>query len=541
MESTASWCSGSNLNTVNSQSSYPMRARMVAIAQASEAAYSSRAPYHPAYEYPEYPFGTSAVSPGPSSAYSAVREAFFLLGLDRHNFGTKLWNPLSSVVQPGMTVVLKPNFVLSRHKQGKDLFGIITHPSVLRAVADYCWIALKGEGSILIADAPQYDCNFAELTNALRLDELCAFYPKGTVSVSYRDLRNYWSRGRHFPSMTEALPGDPEGQVLIDLGEKSAFHGKGHEQKLYGAVYHRSETIDRHSKGRHQYEVSATVLKADVVISCPKLKVHKKVGVTLNAKGLVGIATNKNYLVHYTLGTPSQGGDQFPENCLTRSESVLIGLERWMYDHLLAPRIKPLEYLHRSIYWVHNHTLRRAGLKVDEAKRNLDAGNWYGNDSAWRMTVDLMRILHYASREGKMCSQPQRRLFSVIDGIVGGEGNGPLTPDPVASGVVVAGEGLLATDLAATAVMGFDPEVLRMYQHLLRDPHFRFEADSLNQVRVVSNRPEWNGSAASLAPHALGFRPHAGWVGHVEWPRAVVRADPRADLLDEDAVISRAT
>src|SRR5215471_16321630 len=84
----------------------------VAITRTRTAVYPSTAPYHPSEKYPEYPFG----------------------------------NPLGHVIEPGMTVVVKPNFVLSRHSQGKDLFGIITHPSVLRAVMDYCWIALKGEG-----------------------------------------------------------------------------------------------------------------------------------------------------------------------------------------------------------------------------------------------------------------------------------------------------------------------------------------------------------------------------------------------------------
>ena len=71
-----------------------------------------------------------------------------------------------------------------------------------------------------------------------------------------------------------------------------------------------------------------------------------------------------------------------------------------MYDHLLAPRRKALEYLHRSIYWLHNHTTKLLGLKVDERKRLLDAGNWYGNDSAWRMAVDLMKVFLFADRHG---------------------------------------------------------------------------------------------------------------------------------------------
>jgi len=40
--------------------------------------------------------------------------------------------------------------------------------------------------------------------------------------------------------------------------------------------------------------------------SIPKMKVHGKVGVTLNLKGLVGVNTDKNYLIHYRVGTPKE-------------------------------------------------------------------------------------------------------------------------------------------------------------------------------------------------------------------------------------------
>lgn len=61
-----------------------------------------------------------------------------------------------------------------------------------------------------------------------------------------------------------------------------------------------------------------------VFISVPKLKVHKKVRVILNTTGLVGINTNKNYLIHYTLGTPEEGGDQFPSKVLSLREELIV-------------------------------------------------------------------------------------------------------------------------------------------------------------------------------------------------------------------------
>lgn len=303
---------------------------------------------------------------------------------------------------------------------------------------------------------------------------------------------------------------------MVDLGGRSAMAGKSHVEQIYGAVYHRQETIRRHSDGHHEYQVSRTMIEADLFISVPKLKVHKKVGVTLNAKGLVGMATNKNFLVHYTLRPPGAGGDQYPDGLFTPVEAMLIRTERWMYDNLLASKSRALEALHRSIYWLHNHSTKLLGLKVPESKRKLDAGNWHGNDSAWRMTADLTRILYFADAEGKLHSQPPRRMFTVIDGIVGGENNGPLTPDPKPSGVLIGSENLLAADIVATRLMGFDPLKLKLYRELLGNPLFDLGVRRLEDISVLASEASWRDCLSNPTDPFLDFRPHPGWAGAIE-------------------------
>jgi uncharacterized protein (DUF362 family) len=487
----------------------------VAVVRLAEARYPEPAPYHPSGAYPEYPFGKN-LSQAENLVYEGVRRLFSALGLDAGNFGTPEWNPLGSIIKPGMTVVIKPNFVVSRHKEGKDLFAAITHASVLRAVGDYVWIALRGEGRIIFADAPQYDCNFAELLDATRLGEVSDFYARFRgPAVKVLDLRMYWSKKRHFPSMIRPLPGDPEGNLVVNLGRRSALYGRPSE-KLYGAVYHRQELIAHHHDDRHEYEVAGTIMKADVVVSVPKLKVHKKVGVTLNVKGLVGITTNKNHLVHYTLTPPKEGGDQYPHGLLIPREERLIKTERWMYDHFLARRSRLLEYLHRSIYWLHGKLLKPFGITVPAEKRLLDAGNWWGNDSAWRMAVDLFYLFYYADRNGRFHDTPQRKMFALIDGVIGGENIGPLVPDPNPAGVLLAGENLLATDLVATRLMGFDPMKVRMYSFLLKESGQDYGVHSLDEIQVVASPPEWRTCLGDRVSSFLDFRPHPGWIGHIE-------------------------
>ena len=473
-------------------------------------------PFHPSETYPEYPF-SEHISNEKNYVYDGIRKLLYNLDYDLKNFGTCNWNPFGHIIKPSMTVVIKPNFVLSKHFEGKNIFSIITHPAVIRTIADYCWIALKGKGKIIIADAPQYNCNFSELVETTGLDKIVKFYAMFLgPSVELYDLRDYWSKTLHMPSCIRKLPGDPQGSVIVNLGDKSAFYKFPHPEKFYGAVYHRQETIKHHSGRIQEYEISQTILNADVFISVPKLKVHKKVGVTLNNKGLVGICTNKNLLVHYTLGTPKEGGDQLPDSLLTPLEHRIIKFERWMYDTFLSRRSILAECIHRTIYgFFYLKLLKPLGLKVADEKRLLDAGNWYGNDSVWRMVVDLLKIIYFADKEGNLKSTPQRRLFSIIDGVIGGENKGPLLPDPKPAGILIGGENFLAADIVATRLMGFDPYKLKQFS-ILNDSNYDFGLKTVNDIDVVSDEPDFQKCLKNNADRFFSFKPYPGWIDHIE-------------------------
>ena len=63
-------------------------------------------------------------------------------------------------------------------------------------------------------------------------------------------------------------------------------------------------------------------------------------------------------------------------------------------------------------------------------------GKWYGNDTTSRMVLDLNRLLIYGRADGTLALMPQRRLFSLTDGIVAGQRNGPLAPEDIPLGAV---------------------------------------------------------------------------------------------------------
>ena len=77
------------------------------------------------------------------------------------------------------------------------------------------------------------------------------------------------------------------------------------------------------------------------------------------------------------------------------------------------------------------------------------------------MALDLNRALLFANRDGTLrtASEP-KRYFCIVDGIIGGQGNGPTDPVPVFSNVLIAGGNPAEVDAVAARVMGFDIERL---------------------------------------------------------------------------------
>ena len=488
----------------------------VAVAHHAGAVYPELPPFHPATAYPEYPFAPDAVSLEPNDAYALVRESLRLLGLDAARFGMREWNPLGAYIRPGDTVVLKPNWVVHEHRAGGSLDSVITHSSIIRAAADYVWIALKGTGRILVADAPLPSADFGALQDRTGMAEMAAFLVREGVPLEVRDLRRvlhvYTADDILGSSSRVPLAGDLEGYATVDLGGDSEFAPLGDPSGLYGADYDRQETIRHHLRDRHEYLIARTVLKADVIVGLPKMKVHRKVGATLNLKNLVGINGDKNYLPHFQIGAPSRGGDEFPDSIGSAAKTVY-ALRRRMVDRLLTsgnPALEKAYVLARRGYHVLKHPL---GM----SREVIQAGDWYGNDTAWRMVLDLNKILHYATPDGQMTHRVQRRFFSVLDGVVAGEGEGPLVPDSKRCGLVLAGANPLATDLAALRMMGLDWSRLRLYRRAVALEKRLLLEGGVAAVRLVSGDPDLIRRSTSASDRLFALRPPRGWLGNCEF------------------------
>lgn len=478
--------------------------------------YPSAPPYSPSIAYPEYPFDSETLAKEANFAYEGVRNALHLLQLDQGHYGRRDWNPLGQFIRPGDTVVLKPNLVRDfRETLPGHGNCMMAHGSIIRAVADYVHIALKGKGRIVVADAPQQGADFDAIRRIAGLDQIQDLYHcHGSLDVEVYDLRPEVARTENDLIVGyDPLPGDPRGYVNVDLGSRSMFAPIEHLcDRVYGSTYDTAETQRHHTGGVHEYMISRTILEADCIINLPKLKTHKKAGLTVCLKNMVGINGKKNWLPHYRSGTPAQGGDQYADD----------GLKRKAEQHLMACFRRLSPWL-RPVWALTAKPIKAIGHRVfgDTNVDTVRSGNWCGNDTVWRTIIDLNRIVRYANVDGNIQGSPARRMLCLVDGIIGGEGNGPIDPRPKAAGMVVAGANPVAVEHVCACIMGFDHTRLPLLCHALNDGRLGRLAEFTYDEIICKSEADPPGRPLKYCTGLnVSFKPHFGWQGKVEVRRS---------------------
>lgn len=441
--------------------------KRVALAKLENDTRYPHAPFHPARAYPELAplYGERTALDGGNRVYGAVRDLFLTLGLDRAHEGTATWNPLRDLVGKGKRVLIKPNLVLHQHMRGPEAVSwICAHASILRAFADYALLAVGSEGFVTLGDTPLEDCLFEKLVVNTGLDVLMRHYEQtGFRNIRLSDFRTYESVA--YPDGTverRPLAGDPNGYTDIDLGTESmlqVLEDRLGTQNYYTLADHTVDHLSRdirkrglpnqyHAPGRHVYRIPNTVLDADCVLSVAKLKTHKFSGVTLCLKNMIGITEGKSYLPHRRPGTASQNGDSYaspPSQAylgklkLRRALLSLLGGKNAARLRTLLRKVKPAPLPHE----VYSEPLY---------------GDWHGNDTIWRSTVDLNQVLFFASRSGIDFSRTPRSYLGCIDGIIGMDHEAPMMGTPVQANLLLLGRDPVALDTLGTWLMGFDPE-----------------------------------------------------------------------------------
>jgi uncharacterized protein (DUF362 family) len=479
--------------------------KIVALRTLGKCDYPLASPFHPPEAYPE--FNASGIDAS-NDVYPAVRQLFADLCFDKDRFGAPQWNPLGEIIKPGMTVFIKPNTVVHKHQKNKELFSIIVHPSIIRAVLDYACKALENNGTIIIGDSQLYSSNYDKMMAESGLGELLHWYKEQTsVSIQWFDLRlnrarRTWLYGRWDRVKIEH---DPLGYQFVNLGDDSRFVGID-PSRLRIAVASHKNMYKHHRNGRHEYLFPRTFLKSDVVINIAKLKTHRRTGVTLALKNYMGIPAYKDSLPHFITGSKAEGGDQYI-NPSGRKKIIT-----FLHDVVQSSRFLPVKFvcaIVKKILWNSHYVI--------PFKDDIYEAMWWGNDTLWRTLSDLNQAVEYADKEGVIQKNPQRKQLALIDGIISGEGDGPLACDPVYSGVLFAGSAPAIVDAIAATFMGFDVQKIPLIKNAFKGGknHHPLFNGTIEEIAVQSYGEVLTFEAFRRLDHKR-FKPHLQWAGHVE-------------------------
>lgn len=461
----------------------------MAVCETESAIYPQVPPYNPPQVFPEYPFDSPIDID--NQVYAAVRDLLKKLGLDQGNFGKPHWNPFGCFINPGDTVLIKPNLVVDAYYLSKtDFQSAVTHGSIIRPIIDYTFLALNGKGKIIVADGPIDLTDFHNATISNGLFQTIHYLKEGfSVPIELLDLRD--ERLKKISSIKlgkvelsawirEKLSGDPLGYVTVDLKEDSEFEqipDKYHYLRSTQLIRNKSEPKKHHQLGKHEYGIAKTVLDADVIISVPKLKAHKKTGNTINLKNTIGTIVPRYWMPHYM-----EGYDEYDDS---------IGIK-----HRIIKRLWTLSHI-RSIGCLLIKDLSKSS-------RIEIGGSNPKNDTLWRSILDVNKVLFYADKNGVIRDTPQRNFFSIVDGIIGGEKNAPLEPSPKETRLVIGGFDPIAVDYVCTGIMGFDYRKVKVIVNALR---LRKHPLGISKITEVTTVGDWT---------PAHFIPPTNWIGHIE-------------------------
>lgn len=401
--------------------------------------------------------------------------------LQAHNMNSQIY---------GSKVLLKPNWV--RHSLcSSDEICLRTHASFLLAVLEA--VLRFRPFSIVIGDAPVQSAIWAKIYPAefaRRIDILTQQYG---VPVLIKDFRKTIFRPDINLVSEVQLPA--EEFTTFDVGKKSYLEMVStHNKNPFRVTCYNPDRLSNvHRPGTHKYCITNELLDVDIVLSLPKVKTHQKTGVTAALKNLVGLNGDKDCLPHHRVGGTRMGGDCYPggnwlrfwAECALDSANRNRGLRAYRLWLLLA-----------SLLWK---------LSLPQEVHQMAAG-WYGNDTTWRMVLDINLIARYGKRDGTLSVQPQRKIYSFCDGIVGGQGNGPLDPVPLPLGVICFSDNSYFTDRFLALLMGFDANKLPLLNAAKGVCGDNNASVILNSARVTLEQ---------VLKYAIPTQPPPGWLDHI--------------------------
>ncbi|MCI6553144.1 MAG: DUF362 domain-containing protein [Lachnospiraceae bacterium] len=446
-------------------------------------------PYHPEAIYPELAqLGYKPEIQGENEVFSGIREMLFEMGLDKEKYGTPEWNPLKDFIRPGEKAVLKPNLVFHEHPKGpREMESMVTNGAVLRPIIDYILIAAKGEVEITIADAPIQGADFQKTCALAGITALQEFYKSRGIRIRIADMRMVRSLPNEMDILEKRIyQRDASHYRRVDLREKSELIDVIDKVRRFEITdYGIGSVRKHHSREKNEYFIPREVLEADLFVNLPKIKTHRKAGLTCAMKNLVGINGDKTCLAHHTRGTRESGGDEFSQ----KSVKLWLKVRVWTFLKTNWLGIKAASLIKRFFQRFIWKGKSMKEYNMEHAPTAFFEGSWHGNDTIWRCVKDLNKIVLYADKQGRMQEKKQRRYLCIADGVLAGEGEGPMEQTTKPLGVILAGTNPVYADYAVSRLMCYDYRCIPSIARGFENRWWPLADKQAEQVEIAGNRP----------------------------------------------------
>jgi uncharacterized protein (DUF362 family) len=340
----------------------------------------------------------------------------------------------------GKRILIKPNWV-KQNVNPNDEICLHTHNHFIISLLEVL-LHLK-PAHVIIGDAPIQGCRWEEMILPEFSHRISSLSQKYRVPVRIKDFRRtIFELSKNNPIKVRQPISN---YIIFDVGKKSNLESvSNHDKSLFRVTNYDPDFLAKsHYPGVHKYCITKELFEADVVISVPKVKTHEKAGITGALKNIVGLNGDKDFLPHHRIGGTGFGGDCYPGKSYLR-----------YFSELALDKANKLQGKTGYYYWTKISTALW-WLSFPGKEHHLTAG-WYGNDTTWRMILDLNKLAIFGKDDGTLSATPQRHLYSLCDGIIGGQGDGPLKPDPLPLGIISFTNNSAANDIAMATLMGFD-------------------------------------------------------------------------------------
>lgn len=386
-------------------------------------------------------------------------------------------------------ILLKPNWVY--HNTVKtDNLCLTTHPNVILVVLEY--ILLLKPISVIIGDSPIQACDWQLLLSdsfRIKVNKLQETYE---IPITVVDFRN--EKWENKKILQKNCRGE-KAYVLYDLAADSLLDPLSIQNKTFRVGdYDPKETTKNHSIGFHRYLIAKEVIESDIIINLPKLKTHQKAGITNGLKNHVGTIGEKAYLAHHSSTFSKGGGDNYPGRNIFRMASEFFSEVSFKFKG-------------NFLYFVFHYASSVLWRLAPKSNYASMSGAWYGNDTVWRMVLDINKIISFGTLKGEISDNLQRKIITISDAIIAGQGNGPLKPDPHPMGIVSISNNDLHLDYVMAAIMGFDAKKIPLLKEIANQNN---ESD----YKIYIDGEEKN--KYDLKNYTIKTVPPIGWIGKIE-------------------------